>query len=283
MLQPAQGKLLDPGDRLAVVDFCELLLTLSLSPYLACWAPVGLQLGLQTPQSSTATVAMSTPDPSHHDPSSPNSPVQDSGTLDPSYFSPALSASPADPLDPFDPSLAHPPSPGASSTTSSATNVDSLAGDPYADVEARALELLSAEPSSTSPDPGFGWKDIPARVRGPGPTDVDAHEAQSRAIDYLRKMLDEAERDEWMFDTPPVFQPPRGVGVEESRFASRQGVEAGGLESGMGWTDRAFNIERWQVEGLGRTGFEEGVGGFDAFEVGEEGGRFAESEVGEFV
>ncbi|BGP32106.1 hypothetical protein JCM10296v2_003885 [Rhodotorula toruloides] len=213
---------------------------------------------------------MSTPDPSHHDPSSPN-------PLDPAYFSPALSAS-QDPLDPFDPSLAHPLSPGASSTTSSSV-VDSLAGASYADVEARALEFLSAEPTSTSPDSGFGWKEIPGRIRGPGPSDVDASEAQSRAIDYLRKMLDEAERDEWMYETPAVFAPPRAVGVEESRLASREAAGRDGLERGMGWTDRAFNIERWQVEGLG----DEGAMGWEGFDVGEEGERFADSEVGGFV
>ncbi|BGO91417.1 hypothetical protein NBRC10512_003077 [Rhodotorula toruloides] len=224
---------------------------------------------------------MSTPDPSHHDPSSPN-PLEANSYFSPGA-SPALSAS-ADPLDPFDPSFAHPPSPGASSTTSSSV-VDSLAGAPYADVEARALEFLSASPPSTTPDPGFGWKDIPSRIRAPVPptdVDIDVDEAQSRAIDYLRKMLDEAERDEWMYETPAVFGPPRAVGVEESRLAGREAVGRDALDVERGWTDRAFNIERWQVEGLGgrETGFDEGLAGFEGFETGEEGARFAEGEVG---
>lgn len=235
--------------------------------------------------------------------SSPNHP--DDEVLDESYFSSRAASSrgasialegDADPLEAFEAALADPPSPAPSSTTSSA--VDSLAGAPHADIEARALEFLSASPPATAPDAGFGWKDMPLRVRGQGPVPAeggDAHEAQARAVDFLRKMLDEAERDEWMHDTPGVFASPRGVGGtggDGSRLARRadEGFEAvDGLDAvaqTTSWQDRAFNVERWHVDGLPVSGavFDDfAAGGGDAFEAaGGDSARFNDSEVGMF-
>ncbi|BGP24680.1 hypothetical protein JCM10295v2_003598 [Rhodotorula toruloides] len=213
----------------------------------------------------------------------------DDQVLDDSYFSshePSMSRSAsADPLD----ALENPPSPGASSTASSASVVDSLAGAPYADVEAKALEFLSASPPTTAPDAGFTAKEIPARIRAPGPTtDVEAHEAQAKAVEYLRKMLDDAERDEWLYDTPAVFHPSRGVGIQDSRLSRRNegGPAVDGLDEvarTTSWADRAFNLERWQVDGLGGVAGDEGSMRWEAFEVDDPSARSNDSELGMFV
>lgn len=142
-------------------------------------------------------------------------------------------------------------SPADSSSASSVA--DSLAHAPAADVEARAQELLS-QPNTSAvparPDPGFGWDAVPREV----PTRPDERDqGRQRARDFIAKMLDEADRDDWMYEMPAVFGPPRPVQVRDRKGsgvgtteATLEAIEAAPAKAP--WQDSAFNLESYQVD-----------------------------------
>ncbi|BGP48225.1 hypothetical protein JCM10450v2_004097 [Rhodotorula kratochvilovae] len=190
-------------------------------------------------------------------------------TLDESYFS----SHPASSTASLEPDLLEPEA-SFSSSSSTASTPDSLANASFTDVEARALEFLSASPPSTAPVAGFRLEDLPRAVPA---TPHERDEAHAAALDFLRRSLDEAEKDEWRYRTPAVFAAPG---------SSAMGAHADALNIGLDeaaerpWQDRAFNVERWQVEGL--EGALDGLAGGEAppLEAGEWSGRFEEGEGG---
>ncbi|GAA5896108.1 hypothetical protein JCM8208_007529 [Rhodotorula glutinis] len=198
-------------------------------------------------------------------------------------------------------SASHRPSPNASlepdllepdasfsSASSSTSSPDSLAGAPFSDVEARALEFLSASPPTTAPAAGFCLEDLPRPV----PTTPHARdETHTAALDFLRRSLDEADKDEWRYRTPAVFGVPSAAAASSPSMGQAFSGDARnvGLEedAALPWQDRAFNVERWQVDGLDGVagGAVRGGGGGVAvevplFDMGEAHGRFEEGETG---
>ncbi|BGP14201.1 hypothetical protein JCM10213_001412 [Rhodosporidiobolus nylandii] len=122
---------------------------------------------------------------------------------------------------------------------------DSLANASFSEVEARALEFLASSPPASSTDApslsaGF---DLLTSLRLPRkvPTlPAEQLEAQTRAVEFLRKRLEDAERDDWMYGTPAGFGGGGGGGAGERREAEGEGE--------VGWADQAFNVARYQVE-----------------------------------
>ncbi|GAA6053793.1 hypothetical protein JCM3770_003039 [Rhodotorula araucariae] len=195
----------------------------------------------------------------------------DDETLDNSYFA----SHPASSTASLEPDLLEPEA-SFSSSSSTASTPDSLANASFTDIEARALEFLSASPPSAAPIAGFRLEDLPRAVPT---TALERDEAHAAALDFLRRSLDEAEKDEWRHRTPAVFAAP-------SAPASATGAPADALNVGLDdaaerpWQDRAFNVECWQVEGLG-WGLD-GFAGTEAppLEAAEWSGRFEEGEGG---
>ncbi|KWU41948.1 hypothetical protein RHOSPDRAFT_27301 [Rhodotorula sp. JG-1b] len=139
----------------------------------------------------------------------------------------------------------------SSPADSTASFPDSLANAPAADVEAKASALL-AMPSTAVPSrplPGFEWHDIPRQV----PTrPLEQDEARRSALDFIGKMLEKADRDDWMYKTPAVFGPPDPLRLREGAGGRSESEEtAGGLLRGGStapWQDECFNIEHYNVE-----------------------------------
>lgn len=139
----------------------------------------------------------------------------------------------------------------SSPADSTASLPDSLANAPAADVEAKARALL-AIPSTAVPSrplPDFEWHEIPRQV----PTRLhEQDEARRNALDFIGKMLEKADRDDWMYKTPAVFGPPEPLRLREGAGARGESEEiAGGLHRGGSaapWQDEWFNIERYNVE-----------------------------------
>ncbi|BGP55507.1 hypothetical protein JCM8202_000605 [Rhodotorula sphaerocarpa] len=150
-----------------------------------------------------------------------------------------------------------------------ASEEDSLRGRSPSEVEHRALALLAlpAHPAVVPPRP------VPASAREPtdgqneNEPDVVARKKQA-AIEYLSRMLDEAERDDWTYPTPRVFGPPDPVRIRDDHRSGRrqhgraldlgEDVGAAAGEGGEGfdqlgagstpWPDRAFNLERYGLQ-----------------------------------
>lgn len=152
-----------------------------------------------------------------------------------------------------------------------ASEEGSLRGRSPSEVEHRALALLAlpAHPAVVPPRP------VPASAREPtdgkneNEPDVVARKKQA-AIEYLSRMLDEAERDDWTFipRTPRVFGPPDPVRIRDDHRSGRrqhgraldlgEDVGAAAGEGGEGfeylgagstpWPDRAFNLERYGLQ-----------------------------------
>jgi len=199
-------------------------------------------------------------------------------------------------------SASHRPSPNASlepdllepdasfsSASSSTSSPDSLAGAPFTDVEVRALEFLSASPPSTAPAAGFRLEDLPRPIPS---TPHARDEAHTAALDFLRRSLDEADKDEWRYRTPAVFAVPSAAAAASpsaaQAFAGGDALNVGlDDDAAQPWQDRAFNVERWQVDGLEAAGGGAARGGGGAgaveaplFDLGEAHGRFEEGEAG---
>ncbi|GAA6003864.1 uncharacterized protein JCM10292_003421 [Rhodotorula paludigena] len=197
-------------------------------------------------------------------------------TLDDSYFS----SRPASEAANLEPDLLE-PEPSFSSASSDTSTPDSLANADYAEVEARALDFLSASPPSTRPSPGFRLEDLPR----PLPTSTrDCTAAQRTAIEYLKHALDDAERDDWRYRTPTVFDGSASrqiIGASASRDASQMNATlAGGLSADATWQDHAFNIESYAVEGLGRAFDDLPVHATQLSDANEWNGRFGEDAIG---
>ncbi|GAA5954509.1 hypothetical protein JCM21900_005972 [Sporobolomyces salmonicolor] len=187
-------------------------------------------------------------------------------TLDDSYFSEqappsdlsaAIANMPNDSVEDLDPSLSGVSSPGARSTS-----VDSLANASWSEVEARALEFLASSPPTAEQElkhtgGGLDAFDLPRKVPS---LPSEQLEAQRKALDFLRKKLDDADKDDWRYPTPAVFGPPKPLGLRTAT-GGMVGPERGreheeginwdeGTRDGSNWMDRAFNLERYQVDGL---------------------------------
>lgn len=142
----------------------------------------------------------------------------------------------------------------SSPADSTASFPDSLANASAADVEAKAQALL-AMPSTAippAPQPGFDWFELPRRT----PTLPHEQEtARRHALDYISKMLEKADRDEWMYKTPEVFGPPRRPRLREggsnrSEVDEEAGIFARGVPSATVWHDGCFNLESYHVDGV---------------------------------
>ncbi|GAA5983674.1 hypothetical protein JCM10908_000377 [Rhodotorula pacifica] len=169
---------------------------------------------------------------------------------------------------PVDASLA-----SSSPADSTASFPDSLANAPAADIEAKAKALL-ALPSTVTPSlphPGFEWHELPRPV----PTRPQEEEEMRRsAVNYITKMLEKADRDDWMYETPAVFGPPQPLHLREggtSRSSGAAGEDAGIFASrargatSAPWQDSAFNLESYHVDGI-----EDAWEGFDAAAYSDE-------------
>lgn len=139
----------------------------------------------------------------------------------------------------------------SSPADSTASFPDSLANAPAADVEAKASALL-AMPSTAVPSrplPGFEWHEIPRQVPTRPP---EQDEARRNALDFIGKMLEKADRDDWMYKTPAVFGPPEPLRLREGAGGRGESEEtSGGLLRGGStapWQDECFNIEHYNVE-----------------------------------
>ncbi|GAA5879233.1 hypothetical protein JCM8547_003939 [Rhodosporidiobolus lusitaniae] len=134
-----------------------------------------------------------------------------------------------------------------SSSSPGNRSVDSLADASFSEVEARALEFLADAPP---PPPGHEHQpqhppptafdllaDFPLKKPSSPADEADAH---ASAVRFLRKQLDDA--DDWTHPTPPAFDLPLPLDL-----SSRSGGGGEGTAAGGGWSDQAFNLERFQV------------------------------------
>ncbi|GAA5881190.1 hypothetical protein JCM3774_000648 [Rhodotorula dairenensis] len=160
--------------------------------------------------------------------------------------------------------VGHPDASLASSSPADSTSSspDSLADAPAADVEAKATALLAMLSTVVPavPHPGFEWHQVPRQV----PTQPGEQEdARRGALDFIGKMLEKADRDDWMYKTPEVFGPPRPLRLREGasdRFEADQeiGRFARGGPPAAPWQDDCFNLDSYHVEGV-----EDAWDGFD--------------------
>ncbi|GAA5982365.1 hypothetical protein JCM11641_006958 [Rhodosporidiobolus odoratus] len=143
------------------------------------------------------------------------------GTEDQSFHFDALSAV----YDPEEPVLPSSPS---------SRSVDSLANATFSEVEARALEFLASSPPSDTNAVSFeGLANLPRKI----PTlPTERSEAQAQAVEFLRTRLEVADRDDWIYPTPPAFLSPTARNTQDEQDCQPE----------MGWTDRAFNLDRYQ-------------------------------------
>ncbi|GAA5938261.1 uncharacterized protein JCM15063_000684 [Sporobolomyces koalae] len=151
----------------------------------------------------------------------------------------------------------------ASSPARSTSDVDSLVGLPFSQVETVALDLIANAPPSHEEQlkaigGGVDAFDLPRKS-----TTIreELVEQEKKAIEFLRRKVQDMDQDDWMYSTPAVFGPPRPLGLQT---ASVSGLERGrefeegvGWDdkdgNGTGWIDRAFNLESYRVEGLSGT------------------------------
>ncbi|GAA5844188.1 hypothetical protein JCM5353_000277 [Sporobolomyces roseus] len=197
---------------------------------------------------------------------------------DDSYFSQHSASLPlqegsVDPTEP-DPTLSAVSSPAHSS----ASVVDSLAGANWQDVEQIVLESISNAPPTRQQELrelGGGvdaFDGLPRKLTGMGREELI--EAEKRAMDYLKKMVEDSDQDDWMYPTPQVFGPSKSLGLrsdqEKGPERGREGEEGVGWDdkdgNGPAWMDRAFNLERYQVEGLSGSLNELGIATINARE-----------------
>ncbi|GAA5843205.1 hypothetical protein JCM11251_001681 [Rhodosporidiobolus azoricus] len=172
-------------------------------------------------------------------------------------FSPSVSPNPQDSwygpaeedvsIQSGDPSVARDQhTDGLSHSSPSCRSPDSLADASYSEVEARALDFLASSPPSTEPSAlpaAFdALDDLPRKL----PTlPADQLEGHLKAVEFLRRRLDDAEGDDWMYRTPAVFDAP--ATVEAKGSSTRSEAEDEMLGEPLTWTDRAFNLERYGV------------------------------------
>ncbi|TNY19442.1 hypothetical protein DMC30DRAFT_304109 [Rhodotorula diobovata] len=197
--------------------------------------------------------------------------MDDDEPLDESYFS----SHPASATASIEPDALEPDA-SFSSASSTSSSPDSLADASFSTIEARALEFLGTSPPSTGPVAGFRLEDLPRPVP---PTPHERDEAHAAALDFLRQSLDEADKDEWRYRTPAVFAAPSAAAPSAGAGARTDALNVG-LDDAAAqpWQDRAFNPERWEVEGLEAVD----AAGADAppLEALDWSGRFDEGEAG---
>ncbi|GAA5982010.1 hypothetical protein JCM5350_000612 [Sporobolomyces pararoseus] len=160
----------------------------------------------------------------------------------------------------------------SSPARSTSSCADSLAGQPYNEVERVALEFISNPPLSHQQQlqqlgGGLDPFDLPRPPTG-SLTKEELKDLESKAMEFLKKKLQDAEQDDWMYPTPQVFGPPKPLGLRNAPGIGGSGNAGGAIrgrefEEGVGWDDkdangsdwidRAFNLERYQVEGLSGT------------------------------
>jgi hypothetical protein len=159
----------------------------------------------------------------------------------------------------------------SSPARSSSSCDDSLAGQPASEVERIALEFISnAPPSQQQQLQQVGGGLDPFDLPRPSISSLSKEELkdlEAKAMEFLKKKVNEVDQDDWMYPTPAVFGPPKPLGLRNAPGIGGGG--AGGpprgreFEEGVGWDDkdgngsdwidRAFNLERYQVEGLSGT------------------------------
>lgn len=167
-----------------------------------------------------------------------------------------------------DPTLSAASSP-ARSTSSWA---DSLAGQHPDEVERVALDFISNPPASDHEQlvqlgGGLDAFDLP-RAPTSTLTRDEVVDLEKKALEFLKRKVLDADRDDWMYPTPAVFGAPKPLGLRNASGTVGAGAMAGPergreREEGVGWddkdgngpdwVDRAFNLERYQVEGLSGT------------------------------
>ncbi|GAA5887195.1 hypothetical protein JCM6882_002445 [Rhodosporidiobolus microsporus] len=127
-------------------------------------------------------------------------------------------------------------------------SADSLADASHGEVEARALEFLASSPptsdSAALASAFDALDDLPRTVPTLPADQLDGH---SKAVDFLRKKLDDAERDDWMFSTPSAFSPPPVLGL---RGSGERDDDSEAMGDALPWADRAFNLERYTAGGV---------------------------------
>ncbi|GAA5869343.1 hypothetical protein JCM16303_000436 [Sporobolomyces ruberrimus] len=160
-----------------------------------------------------------------------------------------------------EPTLSAASSPARSTTSCT----DSLAGQPPDEVERVALEFLSTAPLSHQEElsqlgGGLDAFDLP-RPPTSSLSKEELSDLEHKALEFLKKKLQDSDQDDWMFPTPPVFGPPKPLGLRNSQGMGvqrgREHEEGVGWDdkdgNGTDWIDRAFNLERYEVEGLSGT------------------------------
>lgn len=159
----------------------------------------------------------------------------------------------------------------SSPARSTSSYADSLAGQPPDEVERVALELISNAPPSHEhqlQQVGGGLDPFVDLPRPPiaNLSRDESKELEKKAVEFLKRKLQDADQDDWMYPSPPVFGPPKPLGLRNAPGGTGGGQAIGGavrgreFEEGLGWddkdgngphwSDRAFNYERYQVEGL---------------------------------
>ncbi|GAA6042707.1 hypothetical protein JCM8097_003758 [Rhodosporidiobolus ruineniae] len=134
-------------------------------------------------------------------------------------------------------------------------SADSLLGASFAEVQARALDFLASSSPPTArhglpstaavaaPPPFDVLADLPRRSLALPPDELDLQ--HRNALDFLRARLDDAERDDWRYSTPPAFA-AAGAGASSLAATSPPAASA----DDASWADRAFNLDRYQVDDL---------------------------------
>ncbi|GAA5946662.1 hypothetical protein JCM3765_000336 [Sporobolomyces pararoseus] len=160
----------------------------------------------------------------------------------------------------------------SSPARSTSSCADSLAGQPYNEVERVALEFISNPPLSHQQQlqqlgGGLDPFDLP-RPPTSSLTKEELKELEAKAMEFLKRKLQDADQDDWMYPSPQVFGPPKPLGLRNAPGMGGSGTAGGSIrgrefEEGVGWDDkdgngsdwidRAFNLERYQVEGLSGT------------------------------
>lgn len=192
------------------------------------------------------------------------------------------------------------------STSSMADEEDSLIDATPAEVEARAMALITNDPAtgqSTTADGGSDvvsldpLDDLPRRMpprtqsatSATSKSQMEAEQAaHANAIAFLRQSLERADETDWMYSTPAVFAAPKLPSVARGGGGGRgfdEGLDEGslGYDGGAGataaWLDQAFNLDAY---GLEEMSVQEDVLGSEALFESEEHSMFADTEAVSF-
>ena len=179
---------------------------------------------------------------------------------DDSYFSQhSASLAQQDLEDSVDPTEPDPTLSAASSPARSSDSVvDSLANATFEDIHQIVLDSLMKAPLTRQQELrelGGGLDAFDGLPRKVGMGREELIEEEKRAMVYLKGMVDDSDLDDWKYHTPQVFGPCKSLGLggtrEERGREGEVGIgEEGKDANGPGWIERAFNLERYQVEGL---------------------------------